>query len=58
MKEPEYIEGKEALENFKEGMKALFKVPKEKVVLAEKRGKKKASPAPNTLRKPHVSDRD
>jgi len=57
MKEPEYIEGNEALENFKEGMKALFKVPKEKVVGAEKRGKKKASRV-QSMRKPHVSDKD
>ena len=28
MKIPEYIEGPKALENFKQGMKALFKVPK------------------------------
>ncbi len=31
MKQPEYIEGKHALENFEEGMKALFKAPKAKV---------------------------
>jgi hypothetical protein len=37
MKELEYREGLEALENFKEGMKALFKVPKDSVVSAEKR---------------------
>jgi hypothetical protein len=28
MKQPEYIEGPEALENFKRGMIALFKAPK------------------------------
>jgi hypothetical protein len=28
MKQPEYIEGPGALENFERGMKALFKVPK------------------------------
>jgi hypothetical protein len=28
MKQPEYIEEPKALENFKQGMKALFKVPK------------------------------
>jgi hypothetical protein len=32
VKEPQYIEGKQAVENFEEGMKALFKVPKERVV--------------------------
>jgi hypothetical protein len=33
---PEYHEGPEALENFKRGMEALFKVPKT-VVLAKKK---------------------
>ena len=28
MKQPEYIEGPKALENFERGMIALFKVPK------------------------------
>jgi len=28
MKQCEYIEGREATKNFEEGMKALFKVPK------------------------------
>ena len=36
MKQPEYIEGPEALENFKRGMKALFKVPKSVVLEKEK----------------------
>ena len=36
MKTAEYIEGKDATENFEEGMKALFKVPKEKVAKAAK----------------------
>ena len=31
MKQPEYIEGRQATENFEEGMKALFKVPKDLV---------------------------
>jgi len=53
---PEYIEGPEALENFKEGMKALFKVPKDAVVKAEKK-KQKASRA-SRLRKPKISDKD
>ena len=57
MKHPEYHEGPEALENFKEGMKAIFKVPKEKVVLAEKERKKKPSRA-QSMRKPRVSDKD
>ncbi len=29
MKEPEYTEGPKALKNFEEGMKTLFKVPKD-----------------------------
>jgi hypothetical protein len=28
---PEYIEGRKATENFEEGMKALFKVPKSSI---------------------------
>jgi hypothetical protein len=31
MKQPEYIEGTKARENFEEGMKALFKFPKTKL---------------------------
>lgn len=37
----EYHEGKQALENFKRGMTALFKVPKDAVVKAEKKARKK-----------------
>ena len=40
-RENEYVEGRQATENFEEGMKALFKVPKEQVVKAEKRKKQK-----------------
>jgi hypothetical protein len=36
----EYIEGPEALENFKQGMKALFHVPKSAVVLKKKQARK------------------
>jgi ribosomal protein S27AE len=32
---PKYTEGPKAQENFEEGMKALFKVPKDEVVKAE-----------------------
>lgn len=39
MKQPEYIEGKHALENFEEGMKALFKAPKAKVASLKKKPK-------------------
>lgn len=53
MREPEYTEGPKALENFEEGMKAIFKVPKDEVVRAEKK-KQKAS----LLRKPKLSDKD
>ena len=42
MKEPEYIEGKQAQENFEEGMKALFKVPKR--VLVQPEMEKRRSP--------------
>ena len=37
MKQLDYHEGKQALENFEEGMKALFKVPKAKVVKVRRR---------------------
>ena len=56
MKEPEYIEGPKATENFEEGMKILFKVSKAQVVKAEKR-KQKASRS-SQLRKPKLSDKD
>jgi len=57
MKQTEYTEGAKATENFEEGMKALFKVPKDAVVKAEKRTKQKASRA-SRLRKPKLSDKD
>jgi len=58
-KQPEYTEGPEALENFKEGMKALFKVPKDSVVRAEKRKRrKKASSRAQSVRKPRTFDKD
>jgi hypothetical protein len=56
MKQPEYISGKQATGNFEEGMKALFRVPKDEVVKAEKK-KLKASRALRQ-RKPKSSDRD
>jgi hypothetical protein len=49
--QPEYTEGKKARENFEQGMIALFKVPKESVATAKKRGKV-VSP-----RKPKKADR-
>lgn len=47
-KEHSYIEGHQALENFEEGMKALFKVPKKK---AAKAGKKSKASGPRKSRK-------
>jgi hypothetical protein len=59
MKQPEYTEGPEALENFKEGMKALFKVPKESVVKAEKqKRRRKASSRAQSVRKSRTFDKD
>jgi hypothetical protein len=43
MKQPEYIEGRKAAENFERGMIALFKVPKTAVQKAKKQPKKAAS---------------
>jgi hypothetical protein len=53
MKQPEYIEGPKALENFKRGMIALFKVPKSAVLKTKKQPKKAAS-----SRKSKRADRD
>jgi hypothetical protein len=53
MKQPEYIEGPKARENFEQGMKALFQVPKPK----QKKGKQKDKPNASQ-RKPKSSDRD
>ena len=59
MKEPEYREGPEALENFKDGMKALFKVPKDSVVKAEKKRRRKAASArAESVRKQRPSDKE
>ena len=59
MKTPEYAEGVKAQANFEEGMKALFKVPKDEVVKVEKmRGKKKASSRGQSIRKQRPSDKD
>jgi hypothetical protein len=52
----EYWEGKNATGNFEEGMKALFKVPKDEVVKAEK--KKQKSSRASRLRKQKLSDKD
>jgi adenine deaminase len=53
MKQHEYTEGPEALEKFKRGMIALFRVPKSAVLKAKKQPKKAAS-----SRKSKRSDKD
>ncbi len=53
MKQAEYIEGRQARENFEEGMKALFKVPKTKVAKA---GKKQSASRPQQSQRPKLSD--
>jgi hypothetical protein len=58
MKSMEYVEGNKATENFEEGMKALFKVPKDEVVKVEKRKKRARASRASTLRKPKPSDKD
>jgi hypothetical protein len=58
VKEPEYIEGPKAQKNFEEGMKALFNVPKNAAVKAEKKAKKKRVSRSASLRKPNPSDKD
>jgi hypothetical protein len=58
MKQPEYFEGPEAAENFEEGMKSLFKVPKDAVVKAEKRKKRARVSRDLSQRKPKPSDKD
>jgi len=54
MKQSVYIEGQQATENFEEGMKALFKVPKDSVA---KPLKKREKLAPSE-RKPKNADKD
>jgi hypothetical protein len=51
---PEYMEGLEALGNFKRGMEALFKVPKSAVL----KPKKKQARKPARVRKKTDSDKD
>jgi len=53
MKEPEYTEGPKALENFEQGMIALFKAPK----IDTKKGKQKDEPTASQ-REPKSSDKD
>jgi len=49
----EYVEGAKATENFEEGMKALFKVPKTKVAKAGKKASR-----PSQTKKPKRADED
>jgi hypothetical protein len=58
MKTPEYREGPQAQQNFEEGMKALFNVPKDEVVKADKKAKKKRSSRVQSVRKQRLSDKD
>jgi hypothetical protein len=51
MKQPEYIEGPKALENFERGMIALFKVPKTAI------GPRKKGRKLSTARKKKRSDK-
>jgi hypothetical protein len=53
MRNVDYEEGTRALGNFEEGMKALFKVPKTKVVKVQK---KRAASRPSQLKKPKPAD--
>jgi hypothetical protein len=53
MKQPEYIEGRQAAENFEEGMKALFKAPKDQTAKPKKR-----TPKATSVRKTKRSDKD
>ena len=54
MKAYEYVEGRQAKDNFEEGMKALFKVPKSEVVKREKNAKQRRA----SVRKTKRSDKD
>jgi len=55
MKEPKYTEGEKALENFEEGMKALFQVPKNPVPAKKKARKKRAKNAQSQTSESDVS---
>ena len=55
MKQPEYIEGPEALENFERGMKAIFQVSKADIVSPKKKNAKQPKA---TSRKEKNSDKD
>jgi hypothetical protein len=55
MKQTEYIEGAEALENFERGMKAVFQVPKASAVAPKKKNAKRPGA---TSRKSKHADKD
>jgi hypothetical protein len=52
MKQPEYIEGPEALENFERGMKAVFQVRKADIVAPKKKSEKRHKSATSRQSKP------
>lgn len=52
MRNPQYLEGEKAAENFEEGMKTLFKVPKTKVAKAAK----KRTSQPSQKKQPKRAD--
>ena len=54
----QYLEGQEATQNFESGMKALFKVPKDEVVQAEQKAKRKRASRAQSVRKSKPSDKD
>ena len=56
MKQAEYTEGIKATQNFEEGMKALFKVPKAEILKREKRKAKQRKTA--SVRKSKRADKD
>jgi hypothetical protein len=56
MKQREYIEGPEALENFERGMRSVFQVPKAAIVDPKKKNAKQ--PVKAASRKPKASDKD
>jgi hypothetical protein len=55
MKQPEYIEGTKAIENFEAMAVAIFKVPKAEVAKAER---KKLKARPSSQKTERKSDRD
>jgi hypothetical protein len=54
--QPEYTEGPEALENFEQGMRAVFQVPKAAIVAPKTKNAKQ--PVRATSRKSKSSDKD